>query len=335
MKRILDAIDSPDQLKQLTPTEIDQVAEEIRQEIIEAVSLRGGHLAPNLGAVELTLALHIAFNAPRDLLVWDIGHQAYPHKLVTGRRKDFRSLKTLGGISGYLRRDESEYDTFGASHASTSISAALGMAVARDLKGEKVNVVAIIGDGALTGGMALEAINHAGALRKRLIIVLNDNDKSISDNVGALHAHLSQLRGRQSVRRLKDAASDTLDHAPGGSLAKQVAKRAARSAKEFVLPSKSGVIFEELGYTFLGPFGQTPLKHGADLTITALTKYCGGHSDLLGGGVSGAKALVEPLKKLRMVLGSHLDPFSSWLLLRSLETLPLRTQRTSENALKV
>lgn len=254
MDRILDTIDSPTQLKALSSAELERLAEEIRQEIIETVSLRGGHLAPNLGAVELTLALHVAFNAPHDLLVWDIGHQAYPHKLVTGRRENFRSLKTLGGISGYLRRAESEYDTFGASHASTSISAALGMAVARDLKGENFNVVAIIGDGALTGGMALEAINHAGALQKRLIIVLNDNDKSISDNVGALHAHLSQLREHSGLRRIKDAASDTLDHAPGGSLAKQVAKRAARSAKEFVLPSKSGVIFEELGYTFLGPF---------------------------------------------------------------------------------
>ena len=254
MNRLLDTIDSPAQLKAFSPVELDQLAEEIRQEIIETVSLRGGHLAPNLGAVELTLALHIAFSAPRDLLVWDIGHQAYPHKLVTGRRENFRSLKTLGGISGYLRRDESEYDTFGASHASTSISAALGMAAARDLKGEKFNVVAIIGDGALTGGMALEAINHAGALQKRLIIVLNDNDKSISDNVGALHAHLSQLREHAGLRRIKDAASDTLDHTPGGSLAKQVAKRAARSAKEFVLPSKSGIIFEELGFTFLGPF---------------------------------------------------------------------------------
>ena len=254
MNRILDTIDSPAQLKRLTPAQLERLAKEIRQEIIEAVSLRGGHLAPNLGAVELTLALHIAFNAPHDLLVWDIGHQAYPHKLVTGRRDNFRSLKTLGGISGYLRRVESEYDAFGASHASTSISAALGMAVARDLKGENFNVVAIIGDGALTGGMALEAINHAGSLHKRLIIVLNDNDKSISDNVGALHSYLSRMRENTNVRRFKDVASDTLDHAPGGSLAKQVAKRAARSAKEFVLPSKSGVIFEELGYTFLGPF---------------------------------------------------------------------------------
>ncbi len=252
--RILDTIDSPAQLKALSPAQLTQLAQEMRQEIIETVALRGGHLAPNLGTVELTLALHIAFDTPKDQLVWDIGHQAYPHKLVTGRRDRFRTIKQLDGLSGYLRRDESEYDAFGASHASTSISAALGMAVARDLRGEKFHVVAIIGDGALTGGMALEALNNAGALKKNLIIVLNDNDKSISDNVGALHAHLTQLRTDKRFRQLRDAAKESLNHLPGGQLAKEVAGRTARSAKEFLLPSKSGVIFEELGFTFLGPF---------------------------------------------------------------------------------
>lgn len=254
MARILDSIDRPEQLKSLAPDELERLAQEIRQEIIETVSLRGGHLAPNLGTVELTLALHIAFDTPRDVLVWDIGHQAYPHKLVTGRRERFRTIKQLGGISGYLRRDESPYDAFGASHASTSISAALGMAVARDLRGERFKVVAVIGDGALTGGMALEAINNAGALHKNLIIVLNDNDKSISDNVGALHQHLSKLRADKHFRRLRSAASHSLDLMPGGGLAKEMAGRTARSAKEFVLPSRTGVIFEELGFTYLGPF---------------------------------------------------------------------------------
>jgi 1-deoxy-D-xylulose-5-phosphate synthase len=252
--RILDTIDSPAQLKALSPKELDLLAQEMRQEIIETVALRGGHLAPNLGTVELTLALHIAFDTPKDLLVWDIGHQAYPHKLVTGRRDRFRTIKQLDGLSGYLRRDESEYDTFGASHASTSISAALGMAAARDLRGEQFSVVAVIGDGALTGGMALEALNNAGALRKNLIVVLNDNDKSISDNVGALNTHLGKLRSDPNFRRLRNAASQSLKHMPGGQLAKEVAGRTARSAKEFVLPSKTGVIFEELGFTFLGPF---------------------------------------------------------------------------------
>jgi 1-deoxy-D-xylulose-5-phosphate synthase len=255
LARILDTIESPAHLKTLTPAQLSQLAEEIRQEIIETVALRGGHLAPNLGTVELTLALHIAFDAPRDLLVWDIGHQAYPHKLVTGRRDRFRTIKQFNGLSGYLRRAESPYDAFGASHASTSISAALGMAVARDLRGEKFKVVAIIGDGALTGGMALEAINNAGAMKRNLIIVINDNDKSISDNVGALHAHLGQIRAGRNYLRLRDAALHSLEAMPGvGEMAKGMAERSARSAKEFFLPSKSGVIFEELGFTFLGPF---------------------------------------------------------------------------------
>ncbi len=261
MARILDRIDGPAQLRALSPAELEQLAQEIRQEIIETVALRGGHLAPNLGTVELTLALHIAFDTPRDLLVWDIGHQAYPHKLVTGRRDRFRTIKQLDGLSGYLRREESEYDVFGASHASTSISAALGLAVARDLKGEKFSVVAVIGDGALTGGMALEAINNAGALKKKLIIVLNDNNKSISDNVGALHAYLSRIRADKNYRRLRGVASFTLDHMPGGGLAKEVAGRSVRSAKEFVLPSRSGVIFEELGFIFLGPFDGHDTEH--------------------------------------------------------------------------
>jgi 1-deoxy-D-xylulose-5-phosphate synthase len=199
VSRILDTIDRPEQLKSLSRSELEQLASEIRLEIIQTVALRGGHLAPNLGTVELTLALHIAFDAPRDKLVWDIGHQAYPHKLITGRRDRFATIKQLGGLSGYLRRDESLYDAFGASHASTSISAALGMATARDLKGESFKVVAIIGDGALTGGMALEAINNAGAMHKDLIVVLNDNDKSISDNVGALHAYLGKIRGQSTA----------------------------------------------------------------------------------------------------------------------------------------
>ncbi len=254
MTRILDTIDQPAQLKALSSRELALLAQEMRQEIIETVALRGGHLAPNLGTIELTLALHIAFDTPNDLLVWDIGHQAYPHKLVTGRRDKFRTIKQFGGLSGYLRRDESEYDAFGASHASTSISAALGMAAARDLLGEKFSVVAVIGDGALTGGMALEALNNAGALRKNLIVILNDNDKSISDNVGALNAHLGKLRTDPNFRRIRNAASQSLKHVPGGNLAKEVAGRTARSAKEFVLPSKTGVIFEELGFTFLGPF---------------------------------------------------------------------------------
>lgn len=258
MTRILDTIDNPEQLRALTVPQMEQLAGEIRKEIIEKVSVRGGHIAPNLGVVELTMALHRVFNTPNDLLVWDIGHQAYVHKLLTGRRERFHTIRQFGGLSGYLRRDESPYDTFGASHASTSISAALGMAAARDLRGEDTKVVAIIGDGALTGGMALEAINNAGSMKKNLIIVLNDNDKSISDNVGALHQYLSQVRKVQttpSYQRLRDMAKGSIERFPVlGDKAREAAGRAETSFKQFVMHSKSGAIFEELGIKFFGPF---------------------------------------------------------------------------------
>ena len=258
MTRILDKIDSPAQLRQLSPAHMLQLAEEIRHEIVEKVSVKGGHLAPNLGVVELTIALHYAFNTPQDLLVWDIGHQAYVHKLLTGRRERFHTIRQFGGLSGYLRRDESEYDVFGASHASTSISAALGLAAARDLQGKQHKVVAIIGDGALTGGMALEALNNAGSLKKNLIIVLNDNEKSISDNVGALHHYLGKLRHVEispSYRRLRDMAKGSINKLPVvGDMAREAAGRAEMSFKNFVMHSKSGQIFEELGIKFFGPF---------------------------------------------------------------------------------
>ncbi|MBV9232097.1 MAG: 1-deoxy-D-xylulose-5-phosphate synthase, partial [Chloroflexi bacterium] len=199
MTKILDGIGGPEELRALTVPQMELLAEEIRHEIIEKVSVRGGHVAPNLGVVELTMALHYVFDTPEDLLVWDIGHQAYVHKLLTGRRDRFHTIRQFGGLSGYLRRDESPYDVFGASHASTSISAALGLAAARDMQGKDCKVVAIIGDGALTGGMALEAINNAGSLKKNLIIVLNDNEKSISDNVGALHHYLGKVRKMQTM----------------------------------------------------------------------------------------------------------------------------------------
>jgi 1-deoxy-D-xylulose-5-phosphate synthase len=258
LTRILDSIDGPEQLRVLTVPQMEQLAKEIRHEIIEKVSVRGGHLAPNLGVVELTLALHTVFNTPEDQLVWDIGHQAYVHKLLTGRRERFHTIRQFGGLSGYLRRDESPYDVFGASHASTSISAALGLAAARDLRGERFKVVAVIGDGALTGGMALEAINNAGSLKKNLLIVLNDNDKSISDNVGALSLYLSQIRKMQttpSYRHLREMAKGSIERLPVvGDRAREAAGRAETSFKQFMMHSKSGAIFEELGLKFFGPF---------------------------------------------------------------------------------
>lgn len=258
MTRILDSIDSPVQLRALKPAQMGQLAEEIRREIIEKVSVKGGHLAPNLGVVELTMALHYVFDTPHDLLVWDIGHQAYVHKLLTGRRERFHTIRQFGGLSGYLRREESEYDVFGASHASTSISAALGIATARDLQGQQFKVIAVIGDGALTGGMALEAINNAGSLKKNLIIVLNDNEKSISDNVGALHHYLSKVRRMEtspSYRRLREMAKGSIKKLPVvGDKAREAAGRAEMSFKNFVLHNKNGMIFEELGIKFFGPF---------------------------------------------------------------------------------
>ncbi|MDQ2715785.1 MAG: 1-deoxy-D-xylulose-5-phosphate synthase [Chloroflexota bacterium] len=258
MARILDSIDSPVQLRSLTMAQMQQLAEEIRREIIEKVSVKGGHVAPNLGVVELTMALHYVFNTPEDLLVWDIGHQAYVHKLLTGRHDRFHTIRQFGGLSGYLRREESPYDVFGASHASTSISAALGLAVARDLQGQDFKVVAIIGDGALTGGMALEAINNAGSLKKNLIIVLNDNEKSISDNVGAIPASLGKLRRMQtlpSYQHLREMAKGSIEKFPVvGDIAREAAGRAETSFKHFVMHSKSGTVFEELGLKFFGPF---------------------------------------------------------------------------------
>src|SRR5690349_12842715 len=258
LTRILDSIDGPEQLRALTIPQLEQLAFEIRREIIEKVSIHGGHLAPNLGVVELTMALHYVFQTPEDQLVWDIGHQAYVHKLLTGRQKHFHTIRQFGGLSGYLRRDESAYDVFGASHASTSISAALGLAVARDLQGKDFKVVAIIGDGALTGGMALEAINNAGSLKKNLIIVLNDNEKSISDNVGALHHYLGKVRRMQttpSYRRLREMAKGSIEKFPMlGDKMREAAGLAETSFKQFVMHSKSGAIFEELGFKFFGPF---------------------------------------------------------------------------------
>jgi 1-deoxy-D-xylulose-5-phosphate synthase len=258
LARILDTIDGPEQLRALTLQQMEQLAEEMRREIIEKISVRGGHLAPNLGVVELTVALHYIFQTPKDQLIWDIGHQAYVHKLLTGRRESFHTIRQFGGLSGYLRREESAYDVFGASHASTSISAALGLAAARDLLGQDFKVVAVIGDGALTGGMALEAINNAGSLKKNLIIVLNDNEKSISDNVGALSQYLSDIRKVRtspSYQRLREMAKGSLERLPiVGDKAREAAGRAETSVKNLVMHSKSGAIFEELGFKFFGPF---------------------------------------------------------------------------------
>lgn len=247
----LNGINSPEDLQKLNVNQLEQLAEEIRQVIIGTVAANGGHLAPNLGVVELTLALHRVFKTPRDKIIWDVGHQCYVHKLVTGRRGDFHTLRRYGGISGFPRPAESEHDAFVTGHSSTSISAALGMALARDLKGEDNSVVAVIGDGAMTGGMAFEALNHAGHLKTDLIVVLNDNEMSISHNVGAMSGYLTRIRTDPKYSRGKDEFEQLLRRIPSiGSTVLKFAERLKDSLKYFIVP---GIIFEELGFTYLGP----------------------------------------------------------------------------------
>src|SRR3954464_11900322 len=248
--KLLEQIDSPADLRRLRPEDLQGVAEEVRQYILETMSRVGGHTGASLGAVELAVALHYAFDTPRDRLVWDVGHQAYAHKILTGRREQLPTVKQYGGISGFLRRDESEYDTFGAGHASTSLSAALGMAVARDRKGEDYHVVALIGDASLAGGMAMEAINQAGHLKSRLIVLLNDNEMSIAPAVGALTGYLNRIRGAHNYHRFKDEVEETLLSIPsvGGRL-HHAAKTVKDAIAAAVLP---GALVNELGFKYIG-----------------------------------------------------------------------------------
>src|SRR3989454_8434370 len=205
---LLDAVKTPSDLRRLPERELRQVADELRAETINAVSVTGGHLGAGLGVVELTVALHYVFDTPHDRLIWDVGHQAYPHKILTGRRDRIRTIRQGGGLSGFTKRSESEYDPFGAAHSSTSISSGLGMAVARDFKGEKRNVIAVIGDSAMSGGMAYEAMNNAGAMDSRLIVILNDNDMSIAPPVGAMSAYLSRVLSSKSFLSLRHFAGE-------------------------------------------------------------------------------------------------------------------------------
>src|SRR5213082_3114105 len=250
MARILDSIDGPADLKRLDHTALRTLAQEIRDELVATVSKTGGHLSPNLGTVELTLALHTVVDSPRDKIVWDVGHQAYPHKLVTGRRARFSTIRQFGGLSGFLSRDESEHDAFGAGHASTSVSAALGMAVANELRGERTPVVAVIGDGALTGGMAYEALNNAGQMTAPLIVVLNDNAMSISPNVGGITRYLNRIRSNAQYNQLKGLTEAALERLPAGDYLVEIGRRMKDGFKEFVVHS---MIWEELGFKYLGP----------------------------------------------------------------------------------
>jgi 1-deoxy-D-xylulose-5-phosphate synthase len=254
---LLDKVSVPADLRQLDPSKLRQLADELRQEMIDAVAVTGGHLGAGLGVVELTVALHYVFDTPRDRLVWDVGHQAYPHKILTGRRDRIRTLRQGGGLSGFTKRAESEYDPFGAAHSSTSISSALGMAVGRDQKGEQNNVIAVIGDGAMSAGMAYEAMNNAGAMDSRLIVILNDNDMSIAPPVGAMSAYLAKLWSGRTYRSLRDIGKQLGKHLP--KLIKDRAALAEEYARGMMMGG--GTLFEDLGFYYVGPIDGHNIDH--------------------------------------------------------------------------
>ncbi len=253
---LLDTVDYPEDTRDFTVEQLIQLADELRAETIRAVSITGGHLGASLGVVELTVALHHVFNTPDDRLIWDVGHQAYPHKILTGRRDRIHTLRQGGGLYGFTKRSESDYDPFGAAHSSTSISAALGMAVGRDLKGGKNHVIAVIGDGAMSAGMAYEAMNNAGSMDARLIIVLNDNDMSIAPPVGAMSAYLSRLISSKSFRSLRHFAKEMSKKFP--RRLEEAARRAEEYARGMVT---GGTLFEELGIYYVGPIDGHNLEH--------------------------------------------------------------------------
>ncbi|MFQ5669943.1 MAG: 1-deoxy-D-xylulose-5-phosphate synthase [Acidobacteriota bacterium] len=248
--RLLDRIDSPAALKILSMDQLQVLCQELRAFIVQVVSANGGHLAPSLGVVELTVALHRLFDSPRDKLVWDVGHQAYIHKVLTGRRSRFHTLRQYQGVSGFLKREESDHDAFGAGHASTSIAAALGMAEARDLMDQDYHVVAITGDGAMTGGLAFEALNNAGISGRNLLVILNDNKMSISPNVGAMSHYLTTLTTHPVFTKLRQAAHHYLEQVPLGEPMSEVVKKMETGIKNFLLP---GALFQSLGFSYYGP----------------------------------------------------------------------------------
>ncbi|MGP8124161.1 MAG: 1-deoxy-D-xylulose-5-phosphate synthase [Xanthobacteraceae bacterium] len=253
---LLDAVKSPADLRRLKENQLTQLAAELRAETINAVAVTGGHLGAGLGVIELTVALHYVFNTPSDRLIWDVGHQAYPHKILTSRREQIRTLRQGGGLSGFTKRAESEYDSFGAAHSSTSISAGLGMAVARDLAKEERNVVAVIGDGAMSAGMAYEAMNNAGAMDSRLIVILNDNEMSIAQPVGAMSAYLARLLSGRTYRSLREMGKQVANHLP--KFVKTGAARAEEYARGMVT---GGTLFEELGFYYVGPIDGHNFDH--------------------------------------------------------------------------
>ncbi len=248
---LLSEIDSPDDLRKLDPDQLVEVCDELRDFIIDTVSIHGGHFGASLGVIEMTVALHYVYNTPKDLLLWDVGHQAYGHKILTGRRKNFHTNRKYGGLSGFPKRSESEYDTFGVGHSSTSISAALGMAVARDLDQSDKKVAAVIGDGAMTAGLAFEALNNAGAMNSDILVILNDNNMSIDPNVGALKEYLTEITTSKTFNKLRDEIYDMLGHfKSAGEKMRKVASRLEKAVTAAITP---GGLFQALGFKYYGP----------------------------------------------------------------------------------
>ncbi|RPI37771.1 MAG: 1-deoxy-D-xylulose-5-phosphate synthase, partial [Nitrospiraceae bacterium] len=263
---MLEKIDSPLDLKKLSVEEMKLLADDLRQIIIQTVSVNGGHLASNLGVIETTIALHYVFNTPKDKIIWDVGHQSYSHKLLTGRKNRFSTIRKENGLSGFPKIEESEYDAFGTGHSSTSISAALGIIEGRDKNREDFKVIAVIGDGAMTGGLAFEGLNNAGHLKKDLIVILNDNEMSISPNVGALSAYMNRILTGELYRKFKKETKSFLEGIPkvGGQVAK-IAQKAEETIKGMILP---GLLFEELGFDYVGPID----GHNIELMIETLKR---------------------------------------------------------------
>ena len=279
-KSILDKIKSPTVLREMSPEELDSLAGEIRECMIEVTSKNGGHLAPNLGVVELTLGLHLALDSPKDKIIWDVGHQAYVHKLLTGRVDDFATLRQHGGLSGFPKRDESPHDCFDTGHASNSISAALGMAIARDRRGTDEAVVAVIGDGSMTGGIAYEALNQAGHLQTDLMIILNDNEMSIDGNVGGLSCYLNRLRLDPTYNRLRDDLEQALRRIPGvGEKMVSFGETWKTSLKQFLVP---GMLFAELGLKYIGPIAGHDIEAVKKAVELSMQRYCSVKATLEG-----------------------------------------------------
>ena len=307
---LLDKVSSPADLRQLDETELGQLADELRTETIDTVSITGGHLGAGLGVVELTVALHYVFNTPDDRIIWDVGHQSYPHKILTERRDRIRTLRQPGGLSGFTKRSESIYDPFGTAHSSTSISAGLGMAAARDLKDGDNNVIAVIGDGAMSAGMAYEAMNNAGHLGSRLVVILNDNDMSIAPPVGAMSAYLAKLVSGPTYQSLRGAAKNIVKNFP-----KQLAEKAAR-AEEYARGFwTGGTLFEELGFYYVGPVDGHNLEHllpilknvrdthNGPVLIHAVTQKGKGYAP-----AEGAKDKYHGVAKFDVVTGKQSKP---------------------------